>query len=89
VGVAAHRGAVDAQFARRCGAQEPAEGGLGLESSCQLGAFARRERVGGGDVVLEASDDLGADLGVASNLVGVVADDEAIAGPRRRRRAPA
>src|ERR1035441_6440270 len=77
-GVAGGRPAVDAQLAGGGGAQEPVEGRLGFQRPGELGALARAQLVRTGDLLLEAGDDLGADLGVAGGAHGVVADDEPV-----------
>jgi hypothetical protein len=75
---AARGGAVDAQLARRGGAQEPVERRSGPELAGELGAGTRIEPVAVGDRLGEAGDDVVADRRVAARLVGVVADDEPV-----------
>ncbi len=60
--------------------RKPVERRLGSQPSGEFGALARAELVGAGDLCLQAAEDLFADRGVAAGAVGVVADDEPVAG---------
>ncbi len=72
-------GAVDAQLAGRCLAQQALERGLGLQRAVELTALGGRERIGTSDALAQAGEDLLAHDLVAAGALGVAADHEAVA----------
>jgi hypothetical protein len=77
--VASDRRPIDAQQSAGSGAQEAPVGGLPAQAAGELFSLGRRTIIRAGDRGPELLEDLASDRSVASRLVGVAADHEAVA----------